>query len=182
GTASKQSSGATIQKNNVEPKQNPVNTNTRSKTENEKIIKLEKTVKNDHPKITEPISAEKTNPETTSQTNPATSTASNPIVKTNIPMPIDSGVVFKVQIGAFKDEVPLDMANKFLKIAKKGIHNYNDENGLTIYSVGVFKTYDEAAQVKSEVAKEADINDAFIVAYKDGVKISVEDAKALINK
>ena len=90
-------------------------------------------------------------------------------------MPIDSGIVFKVQIGAFKDEVPLDMANKFLKIAKKGIRNYNDENGLTIYSVGVFKTYDEAAKVKGDVATEAAINDAFIVAYKDGVKISVED-------
>ncbi|MCX6295402.1 MAG: hypothetical protein NTX97_04930, partial [Bacteroidetes bacterium] len=32
-------------------------------------------------------------------------------------MPIDSGIVFKVQIGAFKEEVPLEIANKFLKIA-----------------------------------------------------------------
>jgi hypothetical protein len=96
-------------------------------------------------------------------------------------MLVDSGVVFKVQIGAFKDEVPIDIANKFLKIAGKGIKNYKDETGLTIYTVGTFKTYDDAVKVKGEVTAEG-ITDAFIVAYNDGKKISVDEANQLINK
>ena len=176
---SKQSTAqaTTTTKAAVEPKQTPVTT---PKVKTEKAATEKQPVTSTEPVTTE--KEEKAKPETTTTTTPVTTTVVTPIVKTNIPMPIDSGIVFKVQIGAFKDEVPLDMANKFLIIAKKGIHNYNDENGLTIYSVGVFKTYEEAAKVKGDVATEAAINDAFIVAYNNGVKISVEDAKALINK
>jgi hypothetical protein len=93
----------------------------------------------------------------------------------------DSGIVFKLQIGAFKDEVPLEMANKFIKIASKGIKNYKDSVGLTIYTVGNFRTYDEATQLKTEV-KAAELNDTFIVAYRNGKKIGVEEAKKLTKK
>ena len=92
-----------------------------------------------------------------------------------------NGIVYKVQIGAFKSEVPVVIANKFLTIAKKGITNYKDESGLTIYTVGEFKTYDEASLVKSDVVKSG-ILDAFIVAYKEGTKISLNEGNTLINK
>ncbi len=94
----------------------------------------------------------------------------------NNPPSTEIGVIFKVQIGAFKDEVPLDIANKFLKVASKGIKNHKDENGLTIYTVGSYKTYEEASKMKNELL-EAELTDAFIVAYKDGKKIPVEEAK-----
>jgi len=136
---------------------------------------------------------ETTNPVETappSNTNPtpATVITSNPVASEQVKasaeasnvMPVDSGIVFKVQIGAFKEEVPLEIANKFLKIAKKGVKNYKDKNGLTIYTVGTYKTYPEASTVKAEVAAEAGITDAFIVAYKDGVKISIDEARALM--
>ncbi|MGQ0828590.1 MAG: hypothetical protein ACT4ON_09365 [Bacteroidota bacterium] len=103
------------------------------------------------------------------------------VLAQNNAMSIDSGVVFKVQIGAFKDEVPLTIANKFLTIAGKGIKNYKDENGLTIYTIGTFRTYDDAGKVKADIAVQG-IPDAFIVAYSDGKKISVEEANKLINK
>lgn len=93
------------------------------------------------------------------------------------PLPSGPGIVYKVQIGAFYEEVPLDMANKFLKIAKKGIRNYKDNNGLTIYTVGDSKTYDEANALKAQVIAEAELTDAFVVAYRDGKKIPVEEAK-----
>jgi len=92
-----------------------------------------------------------------------------------------NGIVYKVQIGAFKSEVPVVIANKFLTIAKKGITNYKDESGLTIYTVGEFKTYDEASLVKADVVKSG-ILDAFIVAYKEGTKISLNEGNTLINK
>ena len=94
-------------------------------------------------------------------------------------MQIDSGIVFQVQIGAFKEEVPLEIANKFLKIANKGVKNYKDTNGLTIYTVGTYKTYTEASTARTQVINEAAINDAFIIAYKDGNKITIEEARAL---
>ena len=129
---------------------------------------------------------------TTPANTPATNivTAATPIVSDQLKaeatasnvMQIDSGIVFKVQIGAFKEEVPLEIANKFLKIAKKGVKNYKDANGLTIYTVGTYKTYTEAASVRTEVVNEAAITDAFIVAYKDGNKITIDEARALIGQ
>ncbi|HEX8517665.1 MAG TPA: hypothetical protein VF868_15815 [Bacteroidia bacterium] len=108
---------------------------------------------------------------------PAASTELKDRVELNNNMPVDSGLVFKVQIGAFKDEVPLEIANQFLKIASKGIKNYKDANGLTIYTLGNFKTYEEAQSLKNEISSI--VTDAFIVAYNNGTKISVDEAKGL---
>ncbi len=105
----------------------------------------------------------------------------NTLAAHNNAVVIDSGIVFKLQIGAFKEEVPLEIANKFLKIAGKGIKYYKDDNGLTIYTVGSFKTYEEASQSKAEVAA-ADLTDTFITAYRSGKKIPVDEAKALLKK
>ncbi|MES2284228.1 MAG: hypothetical protein V4547_00985 [Bacteroidota bacterium] len=88
----------------------------------------------------------------------------------------NSGIIYKIQIGAFNDEVPLEIANKFIKIASKGIKTYKDNNGLTVYTVGNLKTYDEANQLKSEVVAES-LTDAFIVAFRNGEKIPVEEAR-----
>jgi hypothetical protein len=95
---------------------------------------------------------------------------------------IDNGLVYKVQIGAFRDEVPLSIANQFLKIAKKGIRNTKDENGLTIYTVGGYATYVQANEARTQVISESGITDAFVVAYLDGKKISMEEARNLESK
>ncbi|MDP1744057.1 MAG: hypothetical protein Q8L90_00680, partial [Bacteroidota bacterium] len=96
--------------------------------------------------------------------NPSSSQANN------------SGIIYKIQIGAFNDEVPLEIANKFIKIASKGIKTYKDNNGLTVYTVGNLKTYDEANSLKSEVVAES-LTDAFIIAFRNGEKIPVEEAR-----
>lgn len=88
-------------------------------------------------------------------------------------------VVFKVQLGAFRNEVPLDIVNKFLKISKYGVENYIDITGLTIYTAGDFKTYEEANKVKKELAADV-FQDAFVVAYRQGKKISMEEATNVI--
>jgi hypothetical protein len=108
--------------------------------------------------------------------NNTTTPQVNDVVEQNTAMPIEAGIVFKVQIGAFNDEVPLEIANKFLAIAKQGIRNYKDESGLTIYTVGDFKSYKEADDLKTNVVAN-DLKDAFVVAYKDGKKISVDEAR-----
>lgn len=90
--------------------------------------------------------------------------------------PDNGNIIYKVQVGAFADEVPIDMANKFLKIAQKGIANTKDAAGLTVYTVGNCKTYEEALKLREEVVAES-LTDAFIVAFRDGEKISIDDAR-----
>jgi len=88
----------------------------------------------------------------------------------------DTGVVFKVQIGAFKEQVPIEIANKFLLLSKRGVKNFKDENGLTVFTIGCVRNYDDAQFLKEEAAAKG-IPDAFILAYKNGLKISVAEAK-----
>ncbi len=128
-------------------------------------------------KTVQPTTTEK--PSTTTSDKPVTPdvTSTKPAV-TTVPE-IEPGIVFKVQIGAFNQEVPLDIANKFLKISKKGIKNYKDEQGLTIYTVGKYATYEEADKARQEVVTAAGLTDAFIVAYSDGKKIPVDEAQKL---
>lgn len=90
-----------------------------------------------------------------------------------IPMS-DTGLVFRVQIGAFKDEVPIDVAAKFIRIADRGINHYMADS-LTIYTVGGTRDYRSAEDLKQAVVAEG-IADAFVVAYRKGEKIPVEEA------
>lgn len=90
----------------------------------------------------------------------------------------DSGLVYKVQIGAFMQEVPNDIAILYLKVSSKGVNHYTDETGLTHYTLGKVKTYAEANELKQYAINEG-IDKPFIVAYQDGKKIEVDVAKTL---
>jgi hypothetical protein len=99
-------------------------------------------------------------------------------LSTKPPVP-ETGLVFSVQIGAFKDEVPVEIANQFLQLASKGVKNYFDpSSGLTVYQVGVCLTKDEAETLRTEAVSKG-ITDAFIVAFSDGKKITMEEALKL---
>ena len=54
-------------------------------------------------------------------------------------------------------------------------------NGISVYSVGKFTNYNEAVQLKNILVND-NIPDAFVVAYQGENKISVEDAKKLLNQ
>ncbi|MEQ9063371.1 MAG: SPOR domain-containing protein [Vicingaceae bacterium] len=85
---------------------------------------------------------------------------------------------YRLQIGAFRDSIPMEMAQKYVKI--DGIIE-NEEEDLTLLSVGHFDTYEEASTYKAELEKIA-ITDAFVVAYNYDRKISVKQAKAYQEK
>lgn len=95
--------------------------------------------------------------------------------------PVNNGVVYKVQIGAFNQEIPLDMANKFLSIAGKGIDSFKDGSGMTVYTVGIFQDYVSAETLKNEMIA-SDIPDAFIIAFNGQERISVEEAQRISGK
>ena len=93
--------------------------------------------------------------------------------KASIDWHIDGKVDFRVQVGAFTALVPSAVAEKYLEI--DGIKEY-PQNGLTILTVGRFKTYKEAQDYREEL-KTKGIEDAFIVAFNMGNKISLKEAK-----
>ncbi|MEK6616961.1 MAG: hypothetical protein AABZ32_12805 [Bacteroidota bacterium] len=88
-------------------------------------------------------------------------------------------IVFKVQIGAFRELVPIALANKFLSIAMQGIKTYMDETGLMIYTVGEFLEYESANNLKTRLVNDG-LTDAFIIAFQDGKKMSAADALDMI--
>jgi predicted transcriptional regulator len=106
-----------------------------------------------------------------------------PESKIEIPAPANNvvaNIVYKLQLGAFKNEVPVEIMNKYLSIADKGIANFKSGD-LTIYTVGNFKDAAAAEAIKLEVIAKG-ITDAFVIALNNGGKISLEEAKKLSGK
>ena len=98
---------------------------------------------------------------------------------TSLTTAANKGIVFKVQVGAYKEKVPIEDANKLLNISNRKIKTFTDENGLMIYTVGEFLEYESANAMKTQVISEG-ITGAFIIAFKDGKKISASDALEMI--
>lgn len=115
---------------------------------------------------------------------PATNAFSNGVTSGPTPTPEngvkyeEAGITFKVQIGAYKNQVPNDVASKFLSIKTWPVSNVVI-NGLYIYSIGSFSGLNFAKQLKDE-AVSLGISDAFITVYRDGKKLyGAEAAKYL---
>ena len=95
--------------------------------------------------------------------------AEAPVVQTKSSGPVvdDKGVVFKVQIGAFRNK---DLT-KYLNKSKN--FGGEEENGVRKYTIGVFRDYWEADTFKKYM-REMGVKDAFIVSYKDGKRVPIK--------
>jgi hypothetical protein len=111
------------------------------------------------------------------QRNPIIQEQKNVIAPSN---KVAANIIYKVQLGAFRNEVPVEIMNKYLTIADKGIANFKSGD-LTIYTVGNFKDAATAESVKAEVIAKG-ISDAFVIALNNGEKITLEEAKKLGEK
>lgn len=90
----------------------------------------------------------------------------NPVIN---PMDFSKGVVFKVQIGAFK--------NKDLKKYFDNNPNFGGEateKGDQKLTIGVFRDYWEADTFKKYM-RDMGVKDAWIVPYKDGQRVEIKD-------
>ena len=78
------------------------------------------------------------------------------------------GVVFKVQIGAFRNK---DLSKYF-----DNNENFSGENAddLQKITLGQFRDYWEADTFKKYL-REMGVKDAWIVPYKDGVRVPIKD-------
>jgi hypothetical protein len=87
-----------------------------------------------------------------------------------------ANLIYKVQIGAFKEEVPVEIASIFFQIATKGISHYKNDEGLTIYNTGNFGNYDDALKFKKELSVEFGLSDCFVVPYFNNKRIPLNEA------
>ena len=80
----------------------------------------------------------------------------------------DSGVVFKVQIGAFRSK---DLSKYF-----NNTENFSGEtdDGVQKITLGRFRDYWEADTFKKYL-REMGVKDAWIVPYKDGTRVAMKD-------
>ncbi len=89
--------------------------------------------------------------------------------------PLPEGLIYKVQIGAFKKPIS--------QTAFKGLEPISGETtgkGLTRYTAGVFKDLGKANNAQSRV-RSIGYKDAFVVAFYNGKRISIKNAASLQN-
>lgn len=80
-----------------------------------------------------------------------------------------SGVVFKVQVGAFRN---FDIRKYFDN--HKNFSGEVDPDGNMKYTLGVFKDYWEADKFKKYL-RDMGVKGAWVVSYKDGQRVSIKD-------
>jgi len=81
----------------------------------------------------------------------------------------EAGVVFKVQIGAFRNK---DLSKYFDN--NENIGGEMGQDGVQKITLGIFRDYWEADTFKKYL-REMGVNDAWIVPYKDGVRVEMKD-------
>ena len=95
------------------------------------------------------------------------------------PIPVNptnpKGLVYKVQVGAFRRPIPQDLFSGFAPISAEKIRD-----DITRYRVGYFKSFISANVSKNEIRKLG-YSDAFVVATYNGERITLAKAKELIS-
>lgn len=137
---------------------------------------------------TEPVNNTPPQPEnnTTQNNTMAVQPFSNGV--TEVPVPTtengvkanDDGLTFKVQIGAFHNQVPQQIAETWLKVKTWPV-KYIQVNDLYLYTIGSFTEARFAQKLRGDVVGLG-ITDAFIVVFKDGKKLYGAEAQKYITR
>ena len=89
-------------------------------------------------------------------------------------------VTYKVQLGAFRNNIPVEIVNSMLQIALP-IDKETRADGITVYTTGNFSNFAEASAMRSRVVQNG-IIDAFVVAFVNGERSNIERARELENR
>lgn len=81
-----------------------------------------------------------------------------------------TGLVFKVQIGAFNEDKGLTEYSE----SQKNFAEDKTEDPYTKYTLGIFRDYWEADKFKKYL-RTMGVKQAWIVAYKDGTRVPIKD-------
>ncbi len=83
------------------------------------------------------------------------------------------GLVYRVQVGAFSKELPEGRFSEFDPVTGEKL-----PNGITRYIAGYFNSAQNVLKAKNQI-RDLGYTDAFPVAYCDGKRISMQEAKRL---
>ena len=93
------------------------------------------------------------------------------------PIPVNpklpDGLIYKVQVGAFRNPIPQDLFKGFAPISAEKVRD-----DITRYRVGYFTSYDVANTAKNQV-RGLGYRDAFVVAINNGNRIKLSEARSL---
>ncbi len=88
-------------------------------------------------------------------------------------------LVYKIQIGAYSRGVPAYRQRLYNKLALiRRIENYTDEKGVVVYTTGNLTNLEDAEKMRNQVRQEG-IEDAIVVPYFNGKRITLEQAKKI---
>jgi hypothetical protein len=100
-------------------------------------------------------------------------------VESSTPKPKPSGIIYKIQLGAFSRGIPNNMKTVFSKISViRKVENYTDDKGVVVYTTGNLTNYNDAVLMQNQIRQEG-IKDPIIAAYLNGKRITLEQAKEL---
>lgn len=90
-----------------------------------------------------------------------------------------SGIVYKIQLGAYSRGIPNNLKPVFSKISVlRKVENYTDDKGVVVYTTGNLTGYDDAVLMQNQIRQEG-IKDPIIAAYLNGKRITLEQAKEI---
>ncbi|MBL4592758.1 MAG: SPOR domain-containing protein [Flavobacteriales bacterium] len=90
----------------------------------------------------------------------------------------DLNLEFKVKLGEYEEDVPVEDAGLFLRLTGRGVKNY-EKGDKTIYTIGSFPDYESALDLQIEM-KEMGVKNPQTIVFRDGVEMSLEDAFELM--
>lgn len=100
---------------------------------------------------------------------PSIYSAENPIP---VGVEAPSGLVYRVQIGAFSKPIPQDLFKEFNPVSGEVIGSTN----ITRYMAGFFNSSTDVVDARGKI-RELGYSDAFVVAYCDGERIGFGEAR-----
>lgn len=97
------------------------------------------------------------------------------VIKKAIPVGVKAptGLVYRVQVGAFAKPIPEDLFREFTPVTGEKL-----DNGITRYLAGYFGNRQRVLDAQQDI-RALGYKDAFVVAYCDGKRISLAEARQL---
>jgi len=84
---------------------------------------------------------------------------------------LPDGIVYKVQVGAFRNPISQDLFKGFAPLmAEPGL------NGITRYSAGLFDTESAAIRARDQI-RDLGYRDAFVIVFNDGERTNISSAR-----